>query len=87
MKKITTDNLAVMIKQGFDQTDKRFDQIDKRFDRVDKRFDRVEGRLDCLEKGQEEIKLKLDNVAYPFELVELQKRVEILEKKLQIEGS
>jgi len=42
MKKITTDNLAVMIKQG---------------------------------------------VAYRFELVALQKRVEILEKKLQIEGS
>ena len=46
MKKITTDNLAVMIKQGFDQ--------------IDKCFDRVEGCLDCLEKGQEEIKLKLD---------------------------
>jgi len=41
MKKITTDNLAVMIKQG---------------------------------------------VAYRFELVALQKRVEILEKKLQREG-
>ena len=68
MKKITTDNLAVMIKKGFDHMDESFKQ--------------VEGRLDCLEKGQEEIKLKLDNVAYRFELVELQKRVEILEKKL-----
>lgn len=68
MKKITIDNLAVMIKKGFDHMDENFKQADE--------------RLNCLEKGQEEIKLKLDNVAYRFELVELQKRVEILEKKL-----
>ena len=34
-----------------------------------------------LERGQEDIKLKLDNVAYRFELQELQRRVELLEKK------
>jgi len=71
----TVDNLAVAVKKGFDYVDKRFDGVDKRFDGVDK-------RLDSLERGHEEIKLKLDNVAYRFELVELQRRVEILEKKL-----
>ncbi len=54
-KKITLDNLAGMIKKGFDG-------VDKRFDGVDKRFDKVETRLENLEQGHEEIKLKLDQV-------------------------
>ena len=74
-KIIQLDDLAVMVKDGFDQVDKRFDQVDKRFNHLEK-------VVDTLEKGQEEIKLRLDNVAYCFELVELQKRVEILEKKI-----
>ena len=72
-KKVTLDNLAGMIKRGFDGVDKRFESVDKRFDGIEK-------RLANLEEGQEEIKLKLDNVAYRFELVELQKRVDRLEK-------
>ena len=74
-KIIQLDDLAVMVKDGFDQVDKRFDQVDKQFNHLEK-------VVDTLEKGQEEIKLRLDNVAYCFELVELQKRVEILEKKI-----
>lgn len=73
-KNTTLDDLAGMVKHGFDS-------VDKRFDSVDKRFDRVEDRLDTLEQGQEEIKLKLDNVAYRFELEELQKRVRRLEMR------
>ena len=45
-KNITLDNLAGMVKRGFDG--------------VDKRFDKVDGRLGNLESGIEEIKLKLD---------------------------
>ena len=65
-KNTTINDLAFMVKKGFDQVDERFD---------------------TLERGQEEIKLKLDNVAYRFEMVELQKRVEVLEKKLNIQFS
>jgi len=65
-KEVTLDNLAGMIKRGFDGVDKRFDGVDK--------------RLANLERGQEDIKLRLDNVAYRFELVELQNRVNRLEK-------
>ena len=46
--------------------------------------DKINSRFDKLEQGQEDIKLRLDNVAYRFELVELQKRVERLEKKAHI---
>ena len=50
---VTLDDLAGMIKTGFDEAgrelkdfrtevDKRFEQVDKRFEQVDKRFDRIE---------------------------------------------
>jgi len=67
-KNITLDNLAGMIKRGFDG--------------VDKRFDKVEARLSNLENGQEEIKLKLDRVAYRFEIEELDRRLKRIETRL-----
>ncbi len=45
-------------------------------------FDDVYKKLRGLEQGQEDIKLRLDNVAYRFEVQELKKRVEKLELKL-----
>ncbi len=43
-KKITIDDLAIMVQKGFEETAKKAD-IDKRFDEVDKRFDRIENIL------------------------------------------
>ncbi|MBM3205744.1 hypothetical protein FJZ41_02790 [Candidatus Shapirobacteria bacterium] len=80
-KNISIDQLAQMVQRGFNETAVN---MDRRFEHVDKRFDAVDKRLDKLEQGHEEIKLRLDNVAYRFELVELQRRVEILEKKTGI---
>jgi len=73
-KGVTIDALAGMVKKGFDHMDERFNQVDKRLDQHEKRFE-------DLEQGQEEIKLKLGDVAYRFELVELERRVNILERK------
>jgi len=61
-----------MVKTGFDEMGKQFEKVDKRFEQVD-------NRLTALEKGQEDIKLRLDNVAYRFELVEVLKRLKTLE--------
>ncbi|MFA6307922.1 MAG: hypothetical protein WCS88_01890 [Patescibacteria group bacterium] len=55
--------------------------VDKRFDGVDKRFDGVESRLAHLEFNQEEILLKLDNKACKLDVINLTKRVELLEGK------
>jgi len=71
-KKVTIEDLAVMVQTGFSEAAQK----------TGERMDGLEKRMDGLEQGQEEIKLKLDNVAYRFELVELQRRGEILEKKL-----
>lgn len=54
-KEITINDLAIMVKHGFDGVDKRFDGVDKRIDtlegRINVRFDNVEARLDRIEKG------------------------------------
>lgn len=76
-KQITNEDLARMIKGGFDDHDKRFDKVDSRFDKIDL-------RLGNLEQGQDEIKVRLDNVAYRFEVEDLQRRVKKLEFKLGI---
>lgn len=90
-KQITNEDLARMVKGGFDdvdegfkKVDKRFDDVDKRFDKVDKRFDKVDVRLDRLEQGQEDIKLRLGNTAFQFDVDELKKRVRKIELKVGI---
>ncbi len=80
-KKITIEDIAGMIKRGFDETAKKND-VEKRFTEVEKRLDTIENRVHNIEEGQEEIKIKLDNFPYRFELRELEKRVSSLEKKI-----
>lgn len=67
-KKITLDDLAVMINKGFDT--------------VDKRFDTVEKRLSLVETTVEDIKLRMSEVAYRFELKQLERRMEVVESKV-----
>ena len=74
---ITTDDLAGMVQRGFIETNKNIKTIQ---DNVSILKDDTA----ILKDGQEQIKLRLDNVPYRFELVELQKRVQFLEKKLGV---
>ena len=71
-KNITLDGLAGMVKRGFDGTDKRFNEVTKQL----KDFKETNS-LD-----HEEIKLRLSQVAYRFELVEIDKRLKRVETKL-----
>lgn len=75
-KKITLDNLAGMIKRGFDDMGGKIDRAEKS----------LKNDIAVLKENNkqehEDIKLRLDNVAYRFELVELQKRVDKLEKSV-----
>ncbi|MEK7139189.1 MAG: hypothetical protein AAB817_00635 [Patescibacteria group bacterium] len=95
---ITLDNLAGMIKTGFDEVGVRFDSVEGRLTVLEHgqaetngRLTSLEhgqaetnGRLTVLERGQEEIKLRLGNVAYRFELNDLDRRVKILEQKADV---
>lgn len=66
------ENLAIMVKQGFEEAEKRSEL----------RFRLVEGRLDRLEQGQDEVRIRLDQAAYRFELVELTHRVKTIENQV-----
>lgn len=48
-EEITTNDLAVMIKKGFDHVDERFEKIDERFGKIDGRFEEMEEKIDNLE--------------------------------------
>ena len=71
---VTIDDLALMTKEGFEKVDKDMKEGFKKIDRD----------IDELKQGQERIELRLDNVAYRFELVALEKRVEALEKVVKV---
>ncbi|MEK7637403.1 MAG: hypothetical protein AAB402_03405 [Patescibacteria group bacterium] len=76
-ERMSYDKLATLIKQGFDQ-------VEVQFVRVDEQLGTINGRLTRLETGVENINLRLDNVAYRFELNELDQRVSTLERKTGI---
>ena len=71
-EKITIESLSLMIEDLALIVKKGFDGVDKKFNIVDK-------RLTALEQGQDEIKMKLDNKADTFEVVELEEKVKVLE--------
>ena len=63
------DDLAISVKEGFDEVSKS----------MKAGFETVNKRLTALETGQEDIKLRFDNVAYRFEIVVVQTRLHTLE--------
>jgi len=71
---ITINELAGMVKTGFDELSET----------MKTGFEKVDGRLTALENGQEEIKLRLSNVAYRFELLKLENQVKTLTKQLKM---
>ncbi len=93
VKKITLEDLARMVKRGFDvvddrfeQVDKRFEQIDKRFEHIDARFTEVESKIDYLTISITEIRqmfgpLAQDVIRQEQVTRDLRRRVERLERK------
>src|SRR3990167_8551687 len=71
-KKTTIDDLAVMVKNGFDDignrmadrnsVDQRFDSVDQRFDSVDQRFDSVDQRFDSVDQRFGVVSKKLEHI-------------------------
>jgi chromosome segregation ATPase len=62
-KKVSMEDLAIMVQRGFNS-------VDKRFDGVDDRFDALEKRVDSLDKSMFEVKLKLESVDERLESIE-----------------
>lgn len=54
-RKVTIDELALMIGKGFRGVDERFNKVDERFAQMDERFDRMDERMGRME-------MKLDSL-------------------------
>ncbi|HPA25506.1 MAG TPA: hypothetical protein PLK76_01970 [bacterium] len=75
---MTIEQLAKIIKKGFDEVDARFDAVDKKFDAVDKKIDH---KFFIFKKEMEEMMdNKLDRIW--SELNSLRKQLERLEEKV-----
>ena len=49
-----------LIEKRFEQVDKRFEQVDKRFEQVDRRFEQVDKRFEQVDKRFEQVDKRLD---------------------------
>lgn len=75
-EKVTIDDLALMIGKGFEEMGERIEFL--RNENTQEHKEMIASNA----RDHEDMALRLDNVAYRFELVELKKRVEILEEKM-----
>jgi len=73
-EKITMDDLARIVQDGFLKIDERFDGVEQRLDGVEQRLDGVEQRLDNI---QANLNKKVDRIDHNT----LDYRVEKLEEK------
>lgn len=80
-KKMTIDDLAVMVAKGFDGVNTRFSEVDKRLNNVEKGIDEVKENLastrrDVLAMG--------DRFTLKYEFHDLANRVGVLEQKQKV---
>ena len=75
--RITLEDLALMVKKGFDSVDRRFSAMDKRFDAMDDRFDAMDKRFDRLESKFDNLE-KIVVKDHASRLVRLERKTEII---------
>ncbi len=77
-------NQRELMKQGFDQIDKRLElmqiNMDKRFEQVDKRFEQVDKRFEQVDKRFEQVERRFEQVNKHFD--EVNTRIENMQTKM-----
>ncbi|MCK5122869.1 MAG: hypothetical protein KAQ87_01855 [Candidatus Pacebacteria bacterium] len=81
IKETTIDDLAIMIGKGFKHVEGRINSLEREQEKTKEEIKEFR-RENYLE--HEEMKIRFDNVAHRFELVELQKRVGVLEGRAMV---
>jgi len=80
-KKITIENLAGIVKKGFDEAAVNLDLAKKELKHD---IGELKQKVEIIEEDVGDIKLRMGNVAWNFETRELDKRVTKLERKVGI---
>lgn len=79
-KRITINDLAVMVKRGFDETAKKID-VDQRFDKIDKEIASLKAEVLSIKSDIEDLKLRMGEMVFRFEIKDIEKRLKKLEMK------
>lgn len=87
-KKMTIDDLAVMVAKGFDGVNTRFNGVEKRLDEVDKRLNEVEKGIDEVKENLASTRRDVfalgDRFTLKYEFHDLANRVSVLEQKQKV---
>ena len=79
------DNLALMVKNGFDGVDKRFEDVYSQLTSIDSRLALIQSEITDIKKSLAELEKRTieDDNVLSGEFLNLQKRVMMLEKKVE----
>ena len=82
-EKTTIDDLARMVKGGFDEMTGKFGEVNGHLKAVDSKLDHLDARMGRMEADLGQIK---GEIVYKFEFEDLEGRVKYVETKLGIES-
>ena len=80
-KETTNEDIAAMIKSGFDSVGDQFNGVDNKFKSVHEQFDSLGEQISDLNTGIQRIESKVDRALH-VEYVNLEVRVKRIESKL-----
>ena len=78
------DDLAIMVKKGFNEIDDLALMTKRGFDEMDDRFEKIREDIDDVKTGQQRIEMRLMNVVYRGEFEKLKEEVFMLKSKMKI---
>lgn len=83
-KKITIDDLAVMVQKGFENTatKEQFVSLEARMESVETKIGNIETKMGGMEKDVKDIKFKLSDIA--GDVSKLNRRVDFVESVLNV---
>jgi septal ring factor EnvC (AmiA/AmiB activator) len=73
----------LLMRESFEQFEKRFEQFEKRFEQVDKRFEQVDKRFEQVDKRFEQVDKRFEQIERHFDQVD--KRFEQVDKRLDLQ--
>jgi len=66
-----------LVRQGFQQVDRRFERVDRRFEQIDRHFEQIDRHFEQIDRHFEQIDRRFDQVDQRFEQVD--RRLDLVE--------
>ena len=63
-----------LVRQGFQQVDRRFERVDRRFERVDRHFEQIDRHFEQIDRRFDQVDQRFEQVDRRLDLVEVGQR-------------